>query len=332
MSKKLTIPKSVKNLKLTPKKFAKKNGIRISGKGLSKSEKKHNKKRLNKEYAEQSIVGLNKAVKILVEHPEGKNIDKVKKGVDNVITNPDVMKRIVKIYKQSPESYPNLIYLPWMIMNTLVYYQSDNISDEEKEIGKALDTEALVDFCEKILKKQIKRYKSFGLSETQAFQLATTIPTTKIFSNRIWYRRLTQCLYDIAQKESVDFDLVMKSVVKLDKKKGIKKKEFLTGYFSEFIMQKSSNKNAKFTDDQKDLHETMIDRALTYLDSLKPRKCKSILKNYINRRKKAEEAKNDSKRVIRFIDHANSNSPYTNIKAVVQELISDNSSNELYLS
>ena len=55
------------------------------------------------------------------------------------------------------------------------------------------------------------------------------------------------------------------------------------------------------------------------------------MKAYIKRRKTAESYKNDTKRVIKFVDYANSNSPYTKLKAVLNELIADNSSNELYL-
>jgi hypothetical protein len=71
---------------------------------------------------------------------------------------------------------------------------------------------------------------------------------------------------------------------------------------------------------------------LKKLYSNKNRKTRDILKTYIKRRKTAESYKNDTKRVIKFIDHAHSNSSYTSLKSVVQELISDNSSNELYLS
>jgi len=69
--KKIKVPKSVLDLRMSPKKFAKKNNIRIKGKGMSKSERKHNKKRLKEAYAENAINGLNKAVKILADHPEG---------------------------------------------------------------------------------------------------------------------------------------------------------------------------------------------------------------------------------------------------------------------
>ena len=332
--KKIKIPKSVLDLRMSPKKFAKKHGIRLKGKGMSKSERKHNAKRLRKEYSESALNGLNKAVKILAENaPEGKKIGKVKDGVDNIISSPDVMKAIAKMYRKSPDSYPNMIFLPHMIMNTLLYYHSDSISDEEKEIGKALDEEGLIEFCEKILKKEIKRYKKMGLEDAVAYQIATVIPTTKLFkSNRQWYRRLINELYSIASTQSVDIDLILKAISKIDKKKGIDKKDFLEGFFTEFILQKSSNKNHTFTETQKELHENLIDRALLYLDGLKSRKLRDILKTYIKRRKTAESYKNDSKRVIKFTDHANSNSPRTKIKAVVQDLISENSSNELYLS
>ena len=332
--KKIKIPKSVLDLRMSPKKFAKKHNIRLKGKGLSKREKKHNIKRLKAEYSESAISGLNKAVKILAENsPEHKKVLKVKDGVDNIVSNPGVMKRIAKIYKKHPDNYPNLIFLPHMIMNTLVYYSSEGISEEEKEIAKNLDAEGLVEFCEKILKKQIKRYKNMGLDEEVAYQLATVIPTAKLFrNNRQWYKKLIQQMYDIAGQHDIDIDSILKAVYKIDKKRAIEKKDFFEGFFSEFILQKSSNKKATFNDTQKELHEGLIERTLTYLDGLKPRKLREILKQYIKRRKTAESYKNDTKRVIKFTDHANSNSPYSTIKSVVQDLISDNSSNELYLS
>lgn len=333
--KKIKIPKSVLDLQMSPKKYAKKHGIRLSGKGMSKKEKKYNAKKLEKRYAESAATGLNKAVKILAEHDseESKKIVKVKKGVDNIISNPEVMKRIAKIYKKNPQNFGNMIYLPYMIMNTLVYYNSEGLSEEDKEIGKLLDTENLVGFCERILKKEIKRYRNAGVSDEAAFMMATAIPTARMFSgNRAWYNRLIKQMYEIASKEHVDIEATLKAVIKVDKKKQISKKEFLEGFFSEFIMQRSSNKNAKFTDTQKDLHEGLIEMALVYLDNIKKRKCREILKMYIKRRKTAEQYKNDGKRVIKFIDHATSNSPYMNIKKVVQDLVADNPQNELYLS
>lgn len=331
--KKIKIPKSVMELKLSPKKYAKKHGIKLKGKHMSKKDRKHSIKRLKNEYSESAINGLNKAVKILAENPEAKKIEKVKLGIDNIILNPDIMKRISKIYKKHPDSYPHMKYLPHMIMNTLMYYQSDQISEEEKEIGKDLDSEALMEFCEKILKNEIKAYMKKGLEYKTAYRLAVIIPTARLFkNNRLWYRKLIQEMYDIALTDRVSVDDVMRAVIKVDKKKSIKKGEFLEGFYSEFILQKSSNKNAKWSDTQKELHEELVDRTLLYLDGLKKSKLRYILKNYIKRRKSAESYKNDTKRVIKFTDHANSNSPYTSIKAVVTDLISDNSSNELYLS
>lgn len=329
-SKKIKIPKSVLDLRLSPKKFAKKHNIKLKTK--SKKERKHNIKRLRKEYSEHALNGMNKAVKILAENKEFKKIDKVKEGVENIITNPDIMKHIAKLYKKHPENYPNLVFLPNMIMNTLLYYQQDGISEEEKKIGESLPTEKLIEFCEKILKKEIKRYRNMGLDQEVAFQMATCIPTTRLFKNREWYRKLIQRMYDIAANTEVDIEAVIKAILKIDKKKGISKKDFLDGFFSEFILQKASNKKLNFTDDQKELHDGLIERCLTYMDNLKPRKLREMLKQYIKRRKTAEKYKTDNKRVIKFTDHANSNSPYVTIKSVVQDLISDDSSNELYLS
>lgn len=330
--KKVKIPKSVLDLRMTPKKFAKKNGIRLKGKGMSKGERKYNAKRLKKEYSEFAISGLNKAVKIMAENPEHKKIGKVKDGVENIITNPDVMNRVAKIYKKHPDQYSNMIFMPYIIMNTLVYYNRKDLPEEEKAVAETLDTESLVTFCEKILKKKIKRYKKAGLTKEQSFQLATVIPTSKLFaSDRVWYRRLIQQMYDLAEKDHIEPETIIRAAMKVDKKKNISKKDFLRGFFTEFILQKSTNKNAKFTDTQKELHENLINAALVYLDNQKSKDLRDILKTYIKRRKKAEAYKSDGKRVIKFIDHATSNTPYENIKKVVQKLIEDDDQNEIYL-
>ena len=331
--KKIKIPKSVLDLRMSPKRYAKKHRIRLKGKHMSKKDKKRNIKRLRKAYSVSAITGLDKAVKILAENPDAKKINKVKNAVDNILVNPEVMRRVAKIYKKNPDQYSNMIYLPRMIMNTLIYYSSESLSDEEKEIGKTLDKEELTMFCRRILKKEIKRYENFGLDNITAFRLATVIPTSKLFKNREWYRVLINEMYNMAAESDVDIDKILKAVMKIDKKKKyIDKKDFLEGFFLEFIMRKNTNKSKTFTESQKELHEGLIERALTYLDNLKSRKLRDMLRQYIKRRKTAESYKNDGKRVIKFTDHANSNSPYSHIKSVVQDLISDNSSNELYLS
>ena len=130
--KKLDIPDSVKELRYSTKKFAKKHGIRLKGKGMSKKDKKRQLKKLQAEYARCAIKGLNKAVKIMAENPDAKNIDKVREGVENIIKNAAVMKKIAKIYKKNRDMYPNMIFLPNMIMNTIVYYSREDMSEEDK--------------------------------------------------------------------------------------------------------------------------------------------------------------------------------------------------------
>ena len=332
--KKVKIPESVKELRYTKKEFAKKNGIHLR-KGGSKKERKFSRKKFESVWMEHATTGLDKSVRILAENPnrEGKKIDKVKSGIERVITDGSSMELVTKQYKKNRDSYPNMILLPFMIMNTLAYYSRDSITEEEKAIAQNLDSEKLVKFCEKILKKQIGRLTDAGLSDEVAFQIAVTIPTTKFLKgNREWYRRLIAAMYDIAATEEVDVNEILRAVRKVDKGKShISKKDFLDEFYLEFIMQKNTNRSAKLTDHQKELQETLINQSLAYLDSNKPKRTKAILKEYIRRRKRAEEFKTDSKRVIKFVDHANSNSPYSTIKTVVQELIADNSSNELYL-
>ena len=330
--KKVKIPNSVKHLKYSIQKFAKKNDVKL--KGIPKREKKKAKKRLMEDYCESSLIGLNKAVKILTEHPDCENSEKIKEGIENIILNPEIIKEIAKLYKKNTDQYNNLIYLPNMIMNTLSYYENDaNLTEDEKKLKASLDPETLVNFCEKILKKQIKRYIKLGLDSEIAYHIATIIPSAKLFKiNQQWYKKLIRALYDLAENKDIDVQEILKAICRIDKDEVISKKEMLREFYSEFILQKYTNKQAKFTDKQKELHEGLIENALRYIDDLKLSRIRDILRHYIKTRKKAEEFKNDSKRIIKFVDHANSNSPYGNIKKVVQDLIAENSSNEVYLS
>lgn len=335
--KKVKIPGSVLELKWGPEKFAKKHNIKIKGKGMGKKRKKEAQKKLIRSYSASTIENLNKAVKILSENPgEGKKILKLREGVDSVIINTDVMKRVAKLYKKEPKNYPNMIFLPYMITNTIVYYNQEGLSEKEQSEGERLDKVALLGFCEQILKRQIKHYRNQGLSGELAFEMANVIPTTKILSGRKgrdWYKTLIRKLYTMAEQGTVDLVEVLDAIRSVDKKKDcIGKKEFFEGFFSEFILNKSSNKSHTYNDTQKELHENLVSACLEYMESLKEKKLREMLKTYIRRRKTAEQYKNDSKRMIRFIDHANSNSPYNKLKTVIQDLISDNSNNELYLS
>jgi len=333
--KKVKIPDSVKKLRYSLRKYAKKNDIKLKGKHIPKRERKKIKKRLMEDYSENAITGLNKAVKILTEHPECENNEKIKSGIENIILNPDVVREIAKLYKKHSDQYTNLIYLPNMILNTLSYYENDaNLSEEEKKLKTSLDPECLVSFCEKILKKQIKRYMKLGLDSELAYHIATIIPSARLFKiNSQWYRKLIKELYDLAGNEKeVNVDEILHAICRIDKEEVISKKAMLREFYSEFILQKCTNKQAKFNQHQKELHEGLIENCLKYLDDLKLGKLRDILRNYIKVRRKAEEFKNDSKRIIKFVDHANSNSPYLNIKKVVQDLIVENPTNEVYLS
>ena len=335
--KKVKIPDSVMELKWSSEKFAKKHNIRIKGKGMSKKRKKEAQKKLIRTFANKQINNLNTAVKILSDNPgESKKLMKVKDGIDRVIINTEVMERIAKLYKKDPKDYPNMIFLPYMITNTILYYNQEGLSEKEQAEAEQLDKEALLKFCEQILKRQIKHYREQGLDNNLAFEMANVIPTTKILTGRKgndWYKTLSRRLYVMAEHGSIDLLTVLDAVRTVDKKKDcIGKKEFFEGFFSHFILTKSSNKSHTYNDTQKELHENLISACLEYMESLKEKQLREMLKTYIRRRKTAESYKTDTKRVIRFVDHANSNSPYTKLKTVVQDLISDNSNNELYLS
>lgn len=330
---KIKIPKSVLELKCSPKKFGKKHGIRIK-KGMSKKEKKYFRKRLWKEYGNYAAAAMNVAVKLLAENnPDTHKLNKVKTGVENVITTPKAMDAVIKEYNKHPKRYPYMIYLPKMILNTIEYYSQEDIPEDDKELAASLNTNKMMKFCEKILKKQIKYYKKRGFSDTSAFVLASVAPSTKIFARGDhYYRRLISELYKLAGVDDTPIDLntVLNAIYKIDKHY-VDKKEFINKFFYNFILQRDSNRFKKFTSNQKELKDSLIDYALHYMDGLKPHKLRTMIRSYIKKRKHDEKLKNDSKRMINFLDHSLSNSPYLNIKKVVEDLVKENKSVETYL-
>jgi len=242
------------------------------------------------------------------------------------------MDRVIKLYNKNPDAYPHMVYLPAMIMNTIRYYSQDSLRDDEKEVSKAMDIEKLTTFCQKILKKNVKRYRNLGIDKVQAYVLATAIPSTRHFKdNREWYRRTINTLYELSQDTIINIEECLSAIRKVDKKNKIGKKEFEENFYREFILQRKSNKMQSMTDSQKSTLEDLTMRCLDYMEALKPKKLRAMLRGYINNRKHAEKYKTDGKRVIKFVDYANNNSPYSNIKSVVQDLIDADGQNELYL-
>lgn len=332
-SRKIKVPKSLMTLAWSPEKYAKKKNYKLNSKKLSKKERKRLAKRFEEDYSKFVIKGMNRAVKILMENPseDNKKVVKLSEAVEKIIQNPKIMKKVAKKYTKESAMYENMMYLPSIIMNTIVYYNREDISDEDKEIAESLDKEFLVKFCEKILKKQIKRYKDEGLSQAMAFQLATTVPSAKCLTNRLNYKRLIRSLYNASNSEDVDIYTILKSIRKVDRKKVISKEDLAKGFFGEVIFMKDSNKKHAMSDKEKEFHEDLIEKTIEYLDSISKAKSRDIIKEYIHRRKIAESYKTDCRRVIKFVDFANSNSTHTKLKSVIVDLIAAKSDNEIYL-
>ena len=319
------------------KKFAKKNDIpyNLKGKDFSKKEKKKAAKEFNKEYASAQLDSLDKAVKILVQcgMQENKKIDKIKESVDDVIRNPSLMNDIIDIYKKDPKQHKWILYLPSMMVATIVYYQGKDLTDAEKKEAETVDVDMLMKFSEKILKKPIRKYIKHGLSTSAAFQMACAVPSLNVFTGRtvFFHRKFINTLFEIAKEEVVDIPTYFQAMFAMDKSEKFKKKEFLDEFCLQYLLRKQTNKSAKFTDNQKELQENLNTWALNHLNLIAKERSRSIIKNYIKARKRAEENKIDGTRVISLINHSNANSEYTRLRDVLLDLIKSNSQNELYL-
>ncbi len=335
--KKIDIPDNVKQLGMAKKKFAKKNDLpyKMKGKEFSKKEKKNAVKEFNKEYASAQLEALDKAVKILVQcgMHESKKIDKLKERVDEVIRNQELMDGMISVYKKEPKEYKWILHLPGMITATILYYQKKDLTDEEKKEAEHLDVDMLMKFCEKILRKPIRKYMKHGLSASAAFQMACAVPTLNVFTwkTNYWHRKMINTMFEIAAEDVVDVPSYLQAIFSMDKNDKFKKKYFLDEFCLQYLLRKQTNKSAKFTDNQKELQENLNAWVLVHLNTIQKDRSRAIIKDYIKARKRAEENKVDGTRVIPLINHSNANSEYTRLRDVLLDIIKSNSQNELYL-
>ena len=87
---------------------------------MKKKVRERKLKKLTIEFAEETIKGLDKGVKILSEvSDDSKKVNKIKEWIVAKITDSDVMDSVAEMYKKHPEYYPNMIYLPHMIVSTI---------------------------------------------------------------------------------------------------------------------------------------------------------------------------------------------------------------------
>lgn len=320
------LPRTVKALDQKRKKWAKKNGLNYKdGKG--------NKKLAKEEYQEAFLEGLDRSMEIILHQPNSKIADRVKDKIDAALARPKRMAEAAKIYPEHRKEYRNIIYLPNMIMTTIRYLQNgaDKLEGKEKEIAASIDETALVDFCETILKKSMKHYTSYGLSRGAAFTLACLVPSAHILEKSYWYRALLTTLYDMAETDTFEIETIFEAVTTVDKSKVLHKRDMKRKFWLEFILMKNSNRFKNLNESQKNLHEHLQNQALEYLNGLSKDELEAMLYKYIKRRRESENNNSDGRRIFRFVDHANSNSPYGKIKQVVEKIISAKPDYEVYL-
>ena len=240
---------------------------------------------------------------------------------------------MISVYKKEPKEYKWILHLPGMITATILYYQKKDLMDEEKKEAEHLDVDMLMKFCEKILRKPIRKYMKHGLSASAAFQMACAVPTLNVFTwkTNYWHRKMINTMFEIAAEDVVDVPSYLQAIFSMDKNDKFKKKYFLDEFCLQYLLRKQTNKSAKFTDNQKELQENLNAWVLVHLNTIQKDRSRAIIKDYIRARKRAEENKVDGTRVIPLINHSNANSEYTKLRDVLLDIIKSNSQNELYL-
>lgn len=320
------LPRSVKALSQSRKDWAKKNG-------LDYKDDDDNKDLAKKEFIETFVEGLDRAMEIILDKPNSDLAKDVKREIEVALGRTKKIAAATKYYSEHRKKYQYIKYLPNVIVSTLKYVQSPSadLTAQEATLAKNLDEVVLHDFCKAILKKPCEHYEAIGLSNSAAMALASLVPSARILEKGYWYRALIATLYSMAETDHFEIDDVFEAITTVDKNKVLRKRDLKRKFWLEFILMKNSNRFKDLNESQKTLHEHLQIKALEYMDTLSEDELEAMLLKYIKRRRESESTNSDGRRIFRFVDHANSNSPYTKIKKVVEKIIKGKSEYEAYL-
>lgn len=312
------IPDDVKKLaKLSFKKFKKENRDYYDS-----------KKELKSAYYAQMYDLLPSAISTIIKYGHIPEMKDVKEAIyDKLLENGNVnpIKYTIKQIKKGLE-FDNMELLP-----NIIYEIIENANRYEAEVkANAPDPDAVhvtfpmedvVELSHLILKKKIKKMVKAGIDENVAFDVLSTIPTTKILQKSQYFhiRKLFTVLYEHVKTKDIDFSKIMKVV--------FKNGDYVSSVIT-FALLERKEKIGNFTDSQKKLFNDITEYCFKTMEDMKKEDIHAILKAYIDSRKKDEAQGKDTNR--RYYISSLPESDYPKIAKTVKRIIERDESMKKY--
>ncbi len=282
------------------------------------------KKELRSSYAMYLIDLLPDTIEFIVKYgyinkPE---IQEVKTGVFQKLTDPDFIKVITKEIKND-NKIKNIKLMP-IIINEILR-EAKKLNDQrlaENPNAEIYDMTDLVELSRLILKKKLKKFEKAGINMNLAFDILSIIPNDTVLNSSQFYRvhGFYDCIYEHAKSIAVPFGEIMDIVVNED----------YYPLFITFALLERKEKFTKLTDSQKALYLEISNWCFKIMEKdLKKEEIESIVKIYINGRRKDEAQGKDGNR--RYALSSLSETDYPRINKVITAMIANDDNIKKYL-
>lgn len=308
--------------------------IRDNFKKYSKRYGSHydSKKTIRKMFFEDLTYTLPSVVSWIIRNGFRQNMNsdtrKIKAAIYDQFTNEKTGAKYVnylckKYENDDTENIANFQFLPIIL--------SDIIREETKKNNKTdkdnqFNTDYLYDACALLTKSLTKKLRKKGVSDDAAFDIACAIPSKELFgafgkgTGRYEAGILINLLYTLAKKgEDVPVDKIFGTLVDDEYEVDI----------IYYALRERKDKFSSFDTKQKSVYSEINEWIFNKLEKYDKDLIYSILKEYINDRKKDDRNNRDTNR--RYFISSLPESDYKRINKVVHKLLKEDENNKKYL-
>jgi hypothetical protein len=243
---------------------------------------------------------------------------------NNALTNindPKFIKKVKKALKNG-EEIDNIKLFPVIAKEIIETAEKVNADKLKKDSNaKTIDESDLADLCLDILDKKLKKFKKNGIDASLAFDVLCIIPNDDILQYGSFHK--VRAFYNVLYKHSLDKNVPFEKVIE----KTIKEDRY--PQFIAVALLETKEKFAKLNDSQKKLYIDISNWCFSTLEGLSREDIETIVRNYVNNRRRDDGKGKDSAR--RYALLSLSESEYPKICKVVNKLKADNNDIEKYL-
>lgn len=257
----------------------------------------------------QQVSGIQKAKNLCFMKFSGKDSEKFVEYLTSMID------------EDGTDCIENIKLLPIIlheIIGMIFMYNKDHADDPSALIAPPDD---LFKLSETILKKRLKKAEKLGMSSNLAFDALSIIPVKAAMEYSPYFRirTLFDVLYRYAESEILDFDAIIKFLIK----------ESDYPYVIGFALQERKDKSKYFNDKQRKLFDDINTWIFEQLESMSIDDIDDVLKNYIKSRERDALQGKDSPR--RYYLGSLPSSIYPNICKAISRIKSRTPEHEKYL-